>query len=115
MLIWGTGKPVREFLHVDDLASAIKLTLKIRKKKINKIYKNKLPVFNVGSGESITIKDLSILIKKISRFNGKIFFDKNFPDGTINKNLDSSKIKKLKWKPKIKLESGLTKIINSRR
>jgi len=113
--IWGTGKPVREFLHVDDLASAIYSTLKISKKKINKIYKNKLPVFNVGSGESITIKDLSILIKKISRFNGKIFFDKNFPDGTINKNLDSSKIKKLKWKPKIKLESGLTKIINSRR
>ena len=112
--IWGTGKPVREFLHVDDLASAIYSTLKISKKKINKIYKNKLPVFNVGSGESITIKDLSILIKKISRFNGKIFFDKNFPDGTINKNLDSSKIKKLKWKPKIKLVSGLTKIINSR-
>ena len=64
--------------------------------------------------ESITIKKLALLIKKLTKFNGKIFFDKKFPDGTINKNLDSGKITKLRWKPKIKLESGLKKIIASR-
>jgi GDP-L-fucose synthase len=112
--IWGTGKPIREFLHVDDLANAIFLTLKTSKKKINKISKKKLPIFNVGSGESLSIKKLAFLIKKITNFKGKISFDKNFPDGTINKNLDSKKIKKLKWKANIKLVTGLKEIINSR-
>lgn len=112
--IWGTGKPIREFLYVDDLANAIFLMLKISKGKINKIKKNKLPVFNIGSGQSVTIKKLALMIKKITGFNGKINFDKNFPDGTMNKNLDSNKIKKLKWKPKIKLATGLKKVINSR-
>lgn len=112
--IWGTGKPIREFLHVDDFANAIFLTLKTSKKKMNKINKKKLPIFNVGSGESITIKKLAFLIKKITNFNGKVYFDKSFPDGTINKNLDSNKIKELKWKANIKLASGLKKIINSR-
>ena len=112
--IWGTGKPIREFLHVEDLAQAIFRILKLNKIEIKKINKNKLPIFNVGSGESLTIKKLALLIKKISKFKGKVFFDKTFPDGTINKNLDSSKIKKCNWKPKIKLSLGLKNIIESR-
>jgi|TARA_B110000037_G_scaffold206615_1_gene252738 GDP-L-fucose synthase len=112
--IWGTGKPIREFLHVEDLAQAIFRILKLNKIQIKKINKNKLPILNVGSGESLTIKKLALMIKKISKFKGKVFFDKTFPDGTINKNLDSSKIKKFNWAPKIKLSLGLKNIIESR-
>ena len=112
--VWGSGKPIREFLHVDDLANAILTVLKTDKKKINKIFKGKLPIINIGSGESITIKKLTLLIKKIINYKGKIFFNKNYPDGTINKNLDSTIIKKLKWKAKIKLAEGLHRIIISR-
>ncbi len=112
--IWGTGKPIREFLHVEDLAQAIFRILKLNKIEIKKINKNKLPILNVGSGESLTIKKLALMIKKISKFKGKVFFDKTFPDGTINKNLDSSKIKKFNWAPKIKLSLGLKNIIESR-
>jgi len=109
--IWGTGKPIREFLHVQDLVEAILVLLKVNKSKITKVSNNRLPIFNIGSGESISIKNLALLIKKIYHFKGRIIFDKKYPDGTINKNLDSSKIKKFKWKAKITLEKGLKKII----
>ena len=112
--IWGSGKPIREFLHVKDLAEAILILLKSNKLKIKKVSNNELPIINIGSGESISIKNLALLIKKISQFKGRVIFDKKYPDGTINKNLDSSKIKKFKWYAKIKLEKGLEKIINSR-
>jgi len=112
--VWGSGRPIREFLHADDLANAIFIVLKTDKKKINKIFKGKLPIINIGSGESITIKKLTILIKNITNYKGKVFFNKNYPDGTMNKNLDSTMIKKLKWKAKIKLAVGLHKIIISR-
>lgn len=109
--VWGSGKPIREFLHVDDLANAIITVLKVEKKKINKIFKGKLPVINIGSGESITIKNLTLLIKKITNYKGNVFFNKNYPDGTMNKDLDSTLIKKLRWKAKIKLAEGLSEII----
>ena len=112
--IWGSGKPIREFLHVKDLVEAILILLKSNKPKIKKVSNNELPIINIGSGESISIKNLALLIKKISQFKGRVIFDKKYPDGTINKNLDSSKIKKFKWYAKIKLEKGLEKIINSR-
>ena len=112
--IWGSGKPIREFLHVKDLVEAILILLKSNKPKIKKVSNNELPIINIGSGESISIKNLALLIKKISQFKGRVIFDKKYPDGTINKNLDSSKIKKFQWYAKIKLEKGLEKIINSR-
>ena len=112
--MWGSGRPIREFLHVDDLANSIFAVLKTDKKKINKIFKGKLPIINVGSGESITIKKLTLLIKNITNYKGKVFFNKNYPDGTMNKNLDSTMIKKLKWKAKIKLAIGLQEIISSK-
>ena len=112
--VWGSGRPIREFLHVDDLANAIFTVLKTDKKKINKIFKGKLPIINIGSGESITIKKLTLLIKNITNYKGKIFFNKSYPDGTMNKNLDSTMIKKFRWKAKIKLATGLYEIINSR-
>jgi GDP-L-fucose synthase len=63
--IWGTGKPIREFLHVQDLVEAILVLLKVNKLKITKVSNNELPIFNIGSGESISIKNLALLIKKI--------------------------------------------------
>jgi GDP-L-fucose synthase len=112
--IWGTGKPIREFIHVDDLAEAIFITINTKSSNLIKIMKNELPIFNVGSGESLSIKKLAFLIKKLTKFKGKISFDKSFPDGTFKKNLDSKKIKLLNWRAKIKLSDGLKKIIDQK-
>ena len=112
--LWGSGKPKREFLFVDDLANAIFHVLTLSDKKLLNININKnFPIFNVGSGEEISIKDLAYKIKKICKFKGKILFDKGFPDGTYRKNLDSSKIKKTGWKPNIKLNQGLNKVLKN--
>ena len=114
MKLIGTGKPIREFINSKDLATAIFQVLKISKSKINKDFKKKLPMINVGSGESVTINKLSKIISQIVGYKGKIHFDTKFPDGTFKKNLDSKKIKKLGWKPKISLREGLLPVIRSR-
>ena len=111
--LWGTGKPIREFIFSDDLASAILIILKQKKSKLVKVCNGNFPMLNVGSGHSLSIKHLSLKIKKILNYKGKIFFDTSKPDGTLKKNLDSSKIRKLAWKPKISLEEGLEIIIKS--
>lgn len=69
---------------------------------------------NVGSGDHISIKKLAIEIKKLINFEGRIIYDRSYPDGTINKNLDSSLIRKLKWKTKIKFLSGLKKVVHEK-
>lgn len=100
--IWGDGKNTREFLHVDDLAKAILFLLK------NKRIKNTF--VNIGSGEEISIIKLARLIKKVSKFNGKIVFEKNKPSGQKRRVLDSSIINNLGWRKKIKLENGIAKL-----
>lgn len=99
-IVWGTGVPLREFLFVDDLSSAILFIIK------NKISENLL---NVGSGVEISIFDLVHVIKKIVGFEGKIVFDKAKPDGNPRKLIDSSKLFSYGWKPNTKLEDGLKK------
>jgi GDP-L-fucose synthase len=101
--IWGSGKVTREFLNVLDLAEAIKIC-------VNKKIKDS--IINVGSGEEISIKNLANLIKKISGFSGSLYFNKNYPDGVKKRKLDSSKINKLGWKPKVFLNDGLKKYYN---
>ena len=98
VLLWGTGSPFREFLHVDDLASAIVFSLE------NKPEHNLL---NVGSSKEISIKELALTIKEIVGFSGEIKWDTSKPDGTPRKLMDSSKLLDLGWKPKIDLKSGL--------
>ena len=107
----GTGKPIREFIHSDDLAEAILKCLNVSSKKIDKIFKGKLPILNIGTGENIKIINLAKMISKFSNFSGIIKFDKRFPDGTYKKNLNSKIIKKLGWKPRINLKNGLKEVI----
>ena len=107
----GTGKPIREFIHSDDLAEAILKCLNVSSKKIDKIFKGKLPILNIGTGENIKIINLAKMISKFSNYSGIIKFDKRFPDGTYKKNLNSNIIKKLGWKPKINLANGLREVV----
>ena len=109
--IWGTGKPLREFMHVDDLAEASIFCMNLIEKKGQEFFKE-IPYFlNVGTGEDISIENLAILISDIIGFKGSFIFDKTKPDGTPKKLLDSSRIKNLGWKPKISLEDGIRKTL----
>ena len=101
--LWGSGKPLREFLHVDDLANAIKFMIENDFKHHH--------IYNVGSGFEISIEDLANLIKNIVGFDGKIIWDKSKPDGTPRKLLDSTRINRLGWQPKIDLETGMQLIL----
>tara|TARA_Y200000002_G_scaffold366537_1_gene357586 strand:- start:2724 stop:3650 length:927 start_codon:yes stop_codon:yes gene_type:complete len=103
IILWGTGSPKREFLHVDDLADACIFLMNN--------YNDYSPV-NIGSGIDLTIKELALLIMDIANYNCKIKFDKTKPDGTPRKLLDVSKINNLGWKPSISLEKGILKTIN---
>jgi GDP-L-fucose synthase len=96
--LWGSGKPLREFLHVDDLAGAVVFALE-----------NTLPeyLYNVGSGSELKISELASLIQTVVGHNGTITYDSTKPDGTPRKLMDSSKLMTLGWKPKITLEEGL--------
>lgn len=107
--IWGTGKPKREFLYVDDAADAIVKMMNVSKFRYNNLCKKDGIHINIGYGKQISISELSNTIAKTVKYTGKIIFDKNYPDGTPAKILDSSKIHKIKWKPKTKLEKGIKK------
>ncbi len=111
----GSGTPLREFLFNDDLSEAILLLLRSSKKKILHITKNDFPIFNVGTGKNISIKNLARLIKKIIGYNGEIRFNSLYPDGTKRKDLNSNRIKILGWRPKIKLEQGIKKILDQKK
>ena len=100
--LWGSGKALRDFLYVDDLARAILLLIKRY---------NKHELVNVGSGKEITIKLLAKLISEIIGYKGKIIFNELYPDGTPRKILDISRIKTTGWKPFYSLREGLKKTI----
>lgn len=112
--LWGSGKPLREFMHVDDLSRAIIFILKLKKKNYEDlILSNNFSLINVGSGEEISIKDLAKKISKIIGFTGQIKFNKEFPDGTPRKVLNINKMKKLGWKNKIDLDRGISEVYNN--
>ena len=100
--VWGSGKPRRDFLNVDDLANACYLLM-------NK-YDEAEPI-NIGSGNDISITELINIIMEELNYNGEIKFEKSKPDGTMLKLLDNSKIKSLGWIPKIKIREGIRKAI----
>ena len=107
----GTGRPIREFIHSNDLSEAILTCLKLTKSRAKKIFNSKLPIINVGTGENISISKLAKIISQYLAYNGKIIFDQKSPDGTYRKDLNSGIIKSLGWYPKIKLIDGLKKVI----
>lgn len=98
--LWGSGTPLRELLHVDDLAEAIVFSIE------NSLEES---LYSVGSGEEISIKELALLIKEIVGHRGEIIWDKSKPDGTPRKLLDSTKFKNLGWESIISLENGIKK------
>ncbi len=98
VVVWGSGKPLREFLHVDDLASACFVLMKEY---------NEAGFLNVGFGSDISIAELAELVKEVTEFQGTIHFDSSKPDGTMRKLMDFSKIRSLGWSPEISLKDGI--------
>jgi GDP-L-fucose synthase len=98
--IWGSGTPLREFMYVDDLADACIFLMQE--------YNGRL-FMNIGTGEEITIKDLALMIKEVTGFEGTIEFDSSKPDGTPRKLMDSSRLHSLGWRSSISLKEGLIK------
>jgi len=100
MVLWGDGSPLREFLNVQDLARAVLFALENNFDEC---------IFNVGSGEELSIAQLAEVVSEITEFDGKIVWDKTMPNGTPRKLLDSSKFLKLGWQPEISLQEGINK------
>jgi len=101
--LWGTGAPLREFLHVDDLADACLFLMNNY---------NKAEIINIGTGKDLPIRELAELIRCILQYKGEIKWDERKPNGTRQKKLEISQIKSLGWSPQINLEMGLKKVIN---
>lgn len=107
VFVWGSGKPLREFLHVDDMADASLFILELDKKVYKKHVSENLSHINVGSGKEISILELSNLLCKIIGYKGALEFDSLKPDGNPRKLLDNSLIENLGWKARIELKEGL--------
>jgi len=105
--VWGTGKPKREFLYSDDMASACIFLMNIEKEKLDKLFTTiSPPLINIGCGEDVSIADLADLAKKVVGFDGVIEFDASKPDGTPRKLLDISLTTHLGWRATTSLQSG---------
>jgi len=105
--VWGSGKPRREFLHVDDMADASIFIM--NHLNADDLYGKGITHINIGTGEDISIGELSQLIRDITGFNGGIIYDTEKPDGTPRKLLDVTRLKNLGWTPKISLRKGIEK------
>lgn len=107
VVIWGTGSPRREFLNVDDMATASVHIMNLPKEIYEKNTSHMRSHVNVGYGEDLTILELAELIAEIVDYTGRIKFDPTKPDGAPQKLMDSSRLKSMGWSPKIKLRQGL--------
>ena len=103
VVIWGTGNPRREFMHVDDLADACYFLLQNY---------NQAGLVNIGWGEDVSIKELATLIASLTGYSGSLEFDTTKPDGTPRKLMDTNKINHLGWKPSIRLQEGIRRTID---
>ena len=109
VVIWGTGTPMREFLHVDDLADACLFLMNLPEEKYQSLVtSHQSPaLINIGTGEEVSIRELALLIKKVAGFAGEMNFDSSRPDGTPRKLCDVRRIHDLGWRHRIGLEDGL--------
>ena len=102
MTLWGSGTPLREFLHTRDLAKAVDVAVEKYDESLH---------LNVGSGQEISIKNLAELIAKISGYEGEIMWDRTKPDGTPRKVMDVSRLKNLGWEQEVSLEEGIAETV----
>jgi GDP-L-fucose synthase len=109
VVVWGTGKPRREFLHSDDLASAALHLMTLPKASTQEMFGDRShpPLINVGTGSDVTISELAALIAEMVGFKGALVFDQSKPDGTPRKLLDVTQLHALGWKPQISLGQGI--------
>jgi GDP-L-fucose synthase len=105
--VWGTGKPLREFLYVEDLADA--LFFLMNEIEAKDLYDKNITHLNIGSGQDLSIAELAEIVKKIVDFNGEIVFDESKPDGTPRKLMDVTRINNLGWHFTTSLEDGIRK------
>ena len=101
MTLWGTGRPLREFINTDDIADAGIFLLQN--------YSGDEPV-NVGTGEEVSMLELAEMVKRATGYNGRIVLDESRPDGMMRRLCDSSRIRGMGWKPGINLETGLKEL-----
>ncbi|KQN05129.1 GDP-fucose synthetase [Sphingomonas sp. Leaf230] len=107
VVIWGTGTPYREFLHVDDMAEASLFVFDLDKKTYEANTEPMLSHINVGYGEDVTIAELAHLVADVTGFTGRVSFDTSKPDGTMRKLMDSSRLNTMGWKPSVSLTNGV--------
>ncbi|MBU3578679.1 GDP-L-fucose synthase [Polynucleobacter sp. 73C-SIWE] len=107
VVIWGTGTPMREFLYVDDMAAASIFVMELNKVSYDKQVEPMQNHINVGYGSDVTITDLAKTVAKVIGYQGEILFDPSKPDGTPKKLMDSSRLNRMGWQPKVALVEGL--------
>jgi GDP-L-fucose synthase len=107
VVIWGSGTPMREFLHVDDMAAASMYVMNLDDAIYRENTQPMLSHINVGAGVDCTIRELAEMVAKVTNFKGRLVFDKTKPDGTPRKLMDVSRLKSLGWQAQIGLEDGL--------
>ena len=108
VIVWGSGNPKREFLYVDDMASASVHVMNLDKETYDQNTNEMCSHINVGAGKDMSIGELAKTLKKVIGFGGKIEFDSSKPDGSLRKLMDSARLNSLGWTPEVKLERGLT-------
>jgi GDP-L-fucose synthase len=107
LVVWGTGKPRREFLFSDDMADACVALLRLDDTQFNAAIGAYPPLVNIGSGSDLTIRELAEVVARIVGYKGALRFDTSKPDGTPRKLLDVSRMKRLGWAPKVSMEAGI--------
>lgn len=112
IVIWGSGLPLREFMHVDDMASASVFLMNLDRQVFEQVTAPMLSHLNAGVGTDCSIRDLAEMLADLSGFRGRLVFDQSKPDGTPRKLMDSSKLRSLGWSPEISLRDGLRDAID---
>jgi GDP-L-fucose synthase len=107
VVVWGTGNPLREFLHVDDMAAACVHVMNLPKEQYAEVTEPNLSHLNVGTGQDVTIHELAETMAEVVGFEGRLVFDDSKPDGAPRKLMDSSKLESLGWQAAITLKDGL--------
>ena len=114
LVVWGSGTPRREFLHADDLAAACLFLLNLPEAQYRRfLNETDAPLVNIGTGEDVTIRELAVMIQRVTGFEGRLVFDATKPDGTPRKLMDVSRIHELGWHHRIGLEEGIASVYES--